>query len=394
MKRTVLHIDLDAFFCAVEELREPLLRGKAFAVGGRPEERGVVASCSYAARALGVHSAMPMSQALRLCPGLIIISHRHGKYAEMSRLVMARLNNLAPLVEQISIDEAFIDISDMREPAAEVARKLQKQILDEVGLPCSVGVAANKLVAKIATETGKKAARTRADNPAPGYPFALTVVPSGEESEFLAPLPVSMLWGVGPKTEKRLAQLGIHTIGQLAALGDAALAGMFGENGRELARHARGQDERPVVTERAAKSISQETTFARDVGDDRALEATLKELSAQVGKNLRREHLAGVTVKLKIRWPDFTTLTRQTTLPAATDLDEAIYTCALELLHKVRTKGLPVRLIGVGMSGLGPPIRQMELWGKASEKAHRLQNALDALQDKYGREVVKRGKSD
>jgi len=391
MHRTILHLDLDAFFCAVEELHDPTLRGKAFAVGGRPDERGVVASCSYAARALGVHSAMPMSQALRLCPGLMIVSHGHGKYGEMSRQVMERLRKLAPLVEQISIDEAFIDISDIREPAAETGRKLQKQILDELGLPCSVGVASNKLVAKIATETGKKAARTRADNPAPGYPFGLTVVPAGSEAAFLAPLPVSMLWGVGPKTEKRLSQSGIHTIGQLAALDESALASMFGENGRELARHARGQDDRPVVIERETKSISQEITFARDVSDDRVLESTLKEMSAQVGKSLRQEHLAGMTVKIKIRWPNFTTLTRQTTLPSATDLDGTIYECALELLHRVRAKGLPVRLIGVGVSNLGPPVRQLELWGKASEKAHRLQDALDTLQDKYGKEVVKKG---
>jgi DNA polymerase-4 len=392
MDRTILHLDLDAFFCAVEELNDPALRGKAFAVGGKPEERGVVASCSYAARALGVHSAMPMSMALRQCPGLIVVSHGHGKYGEMSRLVMERLKNLAPLVEQISIDEAFIDISDIRQPAAETARKLQKQILDELGLPCSVGVASNKLVAKIATETGKKAARTSADNPAPGYPFALTVVPAGSEAEFLAGLPVSMLWGVGPKTEKRLAQLGIRSIGQLAALGEDALADIFGENGRDLARHARGQDERAVVMERVTKSISQETTFARDVRDDKTIETTLRELSAQVGKNLRHEHLAGMTVKIKIRWPDFSTLTRQTTLAAVTDLDDDIYKTALELLHKVRAKGQPVRLIGVGMSSLGPPIRQMELWGQASEKAHRLQSALDELQDKYGPAVVRKGK--
>lgn len=392
MKSVILHIDLDAFFCAVEELDEPGLRGKAFAVGGRPEERGVVASCSYAARALGVHSAMPMSQALRQCPGLIVVSHGHGKYAEMSRRVMERLNNQAPLVEQISIDEAFIDISDIREPAEEIARKLQRQILAEVGLPSSVGVASNKLVAKIATEVGKKAARTRTDSPAPGYPFALTVVPAGSEAVFLAELPVAMLWGVGPKTEKRLAQLGIHLIGQLAVLGETALVDIFGEHGRELARHAQGKDDRAVVTERETKSISQETTFARDISDDQALEATLKELSAQVGKNLRRERLAGMTVKIKIRWPDFTTLTRQTTLATATDLDDAIYQNALELLQKVRSKGQPVRLIGVGMSGLGPPIRQMELWGQASEKAHRLQVALDALEEKYGHGVVKKGK--
>lgn len=391
MFRAILHLDLDAFFCAVEELQSPELRGKAFAVGGRPEERGVVASCSYAARALGVHSAMPMSQALRLCPGLIVVSHSRGRYSELSQQVMERLHNISPrfanqIVEQISIDEAFVDISDMREPVAQIAGKLQKQILDELGLPCSVGVASNKLVAKIATETGKKAAR------GPRYPNALTVVPGGTEAEFLAPLPVSMLWGVGPKTENRLAGLGIRSIGQLAAMGEPALTALFGENGREMARHALGQDERPVLAERVTKSISQETTFARDVRDDKVLETTLKKLAAQVGKNLRHEQLAGTTVKLKLRWPDFTTLTRQMTLPIATNLGDDIYLAARDLLGKVREKGQAVRLIGVGVSNLGPPARQMELWGQENEKARKLREVLDALQEKYGEQMVKKGR--
>ncbi len=414
MTRTILHLDLDAFFCAVEELHNPSLRGKPFAVGGRPEERGVVASCSYAARALGVHSAMPMSQALRLCPNLIIVSRSHGRYGEMSEQVMARLRNLSPLVEQISIDEAFVDISDLcmdskvlsspqgarlsdskRQPAqaVEIARKLQKQIMDEVRLPCSIGIASNKLVAKLATDTGKKAARGSPTGTMGDYPNALTVVPSGSESEFLSPLPVSMLWGVGPKTEARLSGLGIHTIGQLAAMAEPDLLALFGENGREMAQHARGLDDRPVVTEHEIKSISQEVTFARDVRDDKVLESTLKELSAEVGKSLRHDNLAGKTVKLKLRWPDFTTLTRQATLPTPTDQDNEIYATALDLLRKVREKGKPVRLIGVGVSNLGEPVRQMELWGHAeSEKNRKLRAVLDQLQEKYGKNVVKQGK--
>ena len=388
MPRTILHLDLDAFFCAVEELRDPSLRGRPFAVGGRPEERGVVASCSYAARALGVHSAMPMSQALRLCPALIVVPGRHAAYGEISAQVMERLRNLAPLVEQISIDEAFVDISDILQPAAETARKLQKQIADELRLPSSVGVASNKLVAKIATETGKKAAR------GPNSPQALTVVEAGREADFLAPLPVAMLWGVGPKTEKKLAELGIRTIGQLAALGERDLAALFGENGREMARHARGIDERPIVTERETKSISQETTFARDVNDDKKLEATLREQAAEVAKTLRRAGLAGTTVRLKLRWSDFTTLTRQVTLPTPTDQDAEIFAAARALLGKVRERRTPVRLLGVGVSHLGPPARQMELWGQgraSAEKARKVQAALDALQEKYGNEVVKKG---
>ena len=187
--RTILHLDLDAFFCAVEELHDPSLRGKPFAVGGRPEERGVVASCSYAARRFGVRSAMPMSRALRLCPGLLVSSHHRGDYGEMSKKVMQRLCDLSPLVEQISIDEAFVDISDILENPETVARHLQKRVNDELGLPCSVGVAANKLVAKIATEVGKKTAKK--DQP----PNAVTVVPPGTEAAFMEPLPANMLWG-------------------------------------------------------------------------------------------------------------------------------------------------------------------------------------------------------
>jgi DNA polymerase-4 len=304
---------------------------------------------------------------------------------------MDRLHNLAPLVEQISIDEAFVDISDLRESPRETAGKLQKQVLEELNLPCSVGVASNKLVAKIATEVGKKSARSQ-EGSLPGYPCGLTVVPSGSEAAFLSRLPVSMLWGVGPKTEKRLNGLGIHFIGDLVALGEVALVELFGENGRDLARHALGVDNRPVVCEHVAKSVSQENTFVRDVSDDKTLETSLKKLSAEVGRNLRRENLAGTTVKLKLRWTDFTTLTRQITLPAATNLDDEIFHCALELLQRVRVKGQPVRLIGVGVSNLGSPVRQLELWGKESEKARKLREVLDDLQEKYGRKIIDRGR--
>jgi DNA polymerase-4 len=383
---TILHLDLDAFFCAVEELDDAALCGKPFAVGGRPDERGVVASCSYAARAFGVHSAMPMSQALRLCPDLLIVEPHRRRYSELSHQVMARLQAISPLVEQISIDEAFVDLSDLPPPAEPLARRVQQQIWDELHLPCSVGVAANKLVAKIATEVGKKAGR------GPAYPRALTVAPAGQEAAFLAPLPVAMLWGVGPKTEAALADLGLHTIGDLARWPEADLAQRFGKHGHELARHARGLDDRPVVTEHAAKSISQETTFSRDLRDDRQLAVTLKSLAAEVGRSLRREKLAGKTVKLKLRWPDFTTLTRQTTLPAPTDQDEDIYTVALALLQQARTPGRAVRLIGVGVSGLGEAVHQLELWGQAHEKQRKLQAVLDELQDKYGPRVIDKGR--
>jgi DNA polymerase IV len=394
MVRTILHLDLDAFFCSVEELQDASLRGKAFAVGGRPEERGVVASCSYAARRSGVRSAMPMSRALRLCPELLIISHHRGNYSEMSDKVMQRLQELTSLVEQISIDEAFVDISELPGQAEEIARRLQKRVNAELGLPCSIGVATNKLVAKIATEVGKKKSLSGAGaKPKGEAPNAVTVVPAGTEAAFLAPLPAEMLWGVGPKTAARLAGYGIKTIGDLARRPEADLVRWFGENGRDLARRALGVDDSLIVTERAAKSVSQETTFARDVRDDRVLFETLRELSAEVGRHLRQAGIAGTTVRIKLRWPDFTAQTRQVTLPQPTDQDEEIYTIALGLLNKVRSKGKAVRLIGVGVSGLGAPLRQLELWGMESEKHRKLQGVLDELHQKYGAESIRRGKN-
>lgn len=385
MSPTILHLDLDAFFCAVEETRDPNLRGKAFAVGGRPDERGVVASCSYAARQYGVRSAMPMARALRLCPTLIIVSGKHRLYSEISKQVMERLRAITPAIEQISIDEAFLDISELDEPPEEVARKIQARIRDELGLPSSIGIASNKLVAKIATEVGKKAGRGS------GPPFGLTIVPAGEEAAFLAPLPVEMLWGVGPKTAARLAELGIQTIGDIARWPEGELVTLFGENGRDLARHARGEDRRGIETEHEVKSISQETTFARDEYDDRNLEKTLAELASEVGRNLKKSELAGSTIKIKIRWPNFTTLTRQTTLPQSTDDGQQITKVAIDLLRLVRKPGQPVRLIGVGVTGLGPPIRQLGLWDTDSLKSRRLQEAIDELRHKFGDKVIRHG---
>jgi DNA polymerase-4 len=392
MPRRILHIDLDAFYCAVEETRNPALLGKAFAVGGRPEERGVVASCSYAARRNGVRSAMPMGQALRLSPGLIIVPGHHRVYGEVSREVMKRLHDLTAQVEQISIDEAFLDITDIQNDPQRLARGLQARIRDEVRLPCSIGIASNKLVAKIATEVGKALALKRIkDQGLTEPPNAVTLVGFGEEAAFLSPLPADMLWGVGPKTSKRLAELGIHTIGDIARWPESELVQLFGEHGRDLARHAKGIDNRPVVTEHETKSISQEVTFSRDVRDDKVLENTIREQAEGVARQLRKNELAGSTIKLKIRWPDFTTLSRQTTLDHRTDQAEEIAEAALTLMKSVRKANQHVRLIGIGVSGLGAPIRQLELWDAGGEKSRKVQNALDALQEKYGKEVIKRG---
>lgn len=393
MIRKILHLDLDAFFCAVEEQRDPTLRGKAFAVGGRPEERGVVASCSYHARRFGVRSAMPMARAMRLCPGLLVVPARHGVYSQVSRSVMERLSNLTPLVEQISIDEAFLDVSELPEPGEISAKRLQQTIWDDLGLPCSLGVASNKFLAKTANDVGKAAAHHD------GPPSAITMVLPGQEAAFLAPLPVEMLWGVGPKTAERLAELGIRTIGDLARFQEVELRRLFGKAGHEFALRVRGIDDRPIVTTHAVKSISQETTFSKDVVDASILRRTLHSLSESVGKRLRRANLTGATVRLKIRWSDFTTLTRQVTLVDATDQDSQIYSTALRLFEKIWREGQPVRLIGVGVSGLGPPVRQLSLWEHfdehqsttASEKDRRLQTAVDILRDRYGDQIVYRG---
>lgn len=394
MPRIILHIDLDAFYCAVEETHRPELRGQPFAVGGKPQERGVVASCSYAARRMGVRSAMPMGKAVRLCPGLIIVPSRHSLYSEVSGRVMERLHHLTPLVEQISIDEAFLDISQIPEPPETTAQKLQSRIQDELQLPCSIGIASNKMVAKIATEVGKSLAlhEIKAKGEAKP-PNALTVVPFGEETAFLSPLPADMLWGVGPKTSARLTQLGIYKIGDLAKWPEGELIRMFGENGRDLAKHARGIDDRAIVTEHETKSISQEITYSKDVRDDAVLQKTLHEMAVEVGKQLRRNNLAGKTIKLKLRWPNFTTLTRQTTLTNPTDREEEIERAALELLKAARKPFQAVRLIGVGVTGLGQPIRQLGLWDTNSEKEHNLKDAVDKLREKYGQNIIRHGDS-
>ncbi|GAB4428298.1 MAG: DNA polymerase IV [Anaerolineae bacterium] len=387
MVKKVLHLDLDAFFCAVEEQLNPALKGRPFAVGGRPDQRGVVASCSYAARAYGLHSAMPMARAVKLCPPLIIVPSNFKAYRDTSERVMDVLHNLTPLVEQISIDEAFLDVSDLPAPAAVIARNLQADINRRLGLPCSIGVASNKLVAKIANNIGKASADTRAGN----TPNAIKIVPPGQEAAFLAPLPVKELWGVGPKTAEKLAELGLRTIGDVARWPEADLERRFGKHGRDLAQRARGIDHRPVETEHETKSVSQETTFARDITDGPQLEQTLRRLSEQVGRRLRRANLAGNTVRLKIRWADFTTLSRQTTIDHPTNLDAEIYAAILSLFRQVWPPGKRVRLVGVGVSNFAPPTRQLSLWDDHHQADEQLQHTLDQIRAKFGDDAVKRG---
>jgi DNA polymerase IV len=386
MTRKIIHLDLDAFFCAVEQLRKPELQGRPFAVGGRPEERGVVSSCSYAARVFGVRSAMPMKRALQLCPDMIILPADHHEYRKFSRFVMEHLNQLSPVVEQISIDEAFIEISDMPDHPEQFAYRLQHDIRQKFQLPSSLGAATNKLVAKIANDFGKS--RKRSSEP----PNAVTFVPAGDEAAFLAPLPVIALWGVGPKTSLKLAELGIKTIGDLAKWPESELIAIFGKNGREISRHSKGLDESPVLTSHETKSISQETTFAEDTANLKFLLETLRVQSDEVGRRLRAGKLSGKTVKLKIRRFDFHTFTRQVTLTESTDQNDVIYATVEKLFIDCWKQNMPVRLVGVGVSGLSAYTRQLTLWDTATERRHKLQEAIDRLQSRYGKQSIQRGK--
>lgn len=384
VSRKILHIDLDAFFCSAEELLRPELVGKPFAVGGRPDQRGVVASCSYAARQAGVRSAMPMAEALRRCPGLLVVPGRHGYYSELSDQVMGIFANLTPLVEQLSIDEAFLDLTDLPQPPLELARMLQAEVDHKTHLPCSIGAASNKLVAKTATDVSKAAHRGITP------PRAILVVPAGEEAAFMAPLPVKMLYGVGPKTAERLLQLGIRTVGDLAQMPERRLASEFGKFGAEMALRARGIDDSPVSNQHETKSISQEVTFEKDVADEGILRRKLLDLSEQVGYRLRQSGLCGSTVRIKLRWPDFTTLTRQQRLAEPTDQNTIIYETANRLFSGVWQHGKAVRLLGVGVSQLGEPARQLSFWDAGTEKERRLLEALDELRERFGEVAVQR----
>ncbi|MEX2143027.1 MAG: DNA polymerase IV [Anaerolineales bacterium] len=383
--RKILHLDLDAFFCAVEEIRDPSLRGKPFAIGGNPDQRGVVATCSYAARKFGIHSAMPMSRAIRLCPHLLIVRHHFKDYVEYSEQVMDLIASYSPLVQPISIDEAFVDLSHLSEPAEHYARQLQVEISEQFSLPSSLGVATNKLVAKVATNVGKAANRTGS------YPNAIQVVPPGEEGAFLAPLPTDALWGVGPKTAEILAELGIHTIGDIAVYPLRELERHFGQIGGDLHRRAQGIDNSYVHVSHETKSISHEETFARDVNDEKHLRSVIHQQAQAIGRRLHKLELYGSTVKVKLRWPDFTTISRQKTLPKPSDDPMQIEMLALEIFTKNWKVGRKIRLLGVGVSNLGPPSQQLLLWDwnpKDAAKQERLQNAIETLQARYGRSAL------
>jgi len=332
---------------------------------------------------------MPMARARRICPDLIILPPRFREYSRISRIVMEKLHQVSPVVEQVSIDEAFIDISLLPDSVETTAHDLQRKINQDVGLPCSLGVASNKLLAKIANDVGKSTGVSGSP------PNAITIVPPGEEKEFLKPLKVERLWGVGPKTASRLSELGVSTIGELAAISERRLVKLFGKNGHWLYLHAQGIDESPLVTSHEMKSVSSETTFVLDIRDIEILHKTLRDLAEQVGKRLRDQNLSGTTIRIKIRWSDFTTISRQSKLASSIDQDADIYKTAEHLFDGTWESGRAVRLLGVGVSGLEKGIRQLNLWEARSEapdlKARQLQTAIDGLRERYGAGIVRRG---
>lgn len=388
MTRKILHLDLDAFFCSVEELLNPGLKGKVFAVGGRPDGRGVISSCSYAARMLGVRSAMPSRQALEICPNLIFVHSDHHLYGQYSRKVMDILRDTSPIVEQVSVDEAFLDVSDMPQPIRSIAQDLQTRVLKETGLPCSIGCATSKLVAKIANDFGKKQVKTgRA-------PQTITVIEPGDEARFLAPLDIQALWGIGPKTAQFLRSKGINTIGTLAGLNDLEIKQVFGNHGESMRRRAQGIDPSPVQPdEDDPKSISNEITFHEDIDDPDHLLDILRNLSDKVGSRLRKADFAGWVVQIKIRYSDFTTLTRQTSLKECSNLDQDIFDAARELLFNNLIHYRPVRLLGVGVTKLEKPHQQLSLWDDNSNKKQDLTKAVDKLREKFGKDIIKRANS-
>lgn len=375
-------MDLDAFFCAVEELNNPHLKNKAFAVGGDPKTRGVVSSCSYAARQFGVHSAMPMAQALRLCPSLIVISTNHHRYSEYSQAVMAILVNYSALIEKMSIDEAFMDVSDIQLLPGDIAKTIQDEIKKQIGLPTSFGVSVNKLVAKIANDYGKK------QHKGISYPEVITVIKPGMEKSFLAPLPVGRLWGVGEKTQLELKKIGIHTIGELASYDQNLLVNRFGKLGMDLSKHANGLDERPVEPSHERKSLSQELTFSKDVESEVILRKTMLRLCEKIGSHLRHEGLSAYTIKVKYRYKDFSTYTRQITLPEPTNHDIVLLNTGWDLFLRYWNKNNAIRLIGIGVSNFSSHYQQLSLWDSTDKKEVQLFKTIDSLKDKYGKDII------
>ena len=378
--RTILHVDLDAFFAAVEQRDRPELRGKPVIVGGGgPNDRGVVSTASYEARVFGVHSAMPLRTAGRLCPQGIFLPVDGAKYGAASKQVMAVLRRFTPLVEPISIDEAFLDVTGSQRlfgDGEQIGRQVKDEVRAAVDLTISVGVATTKLVAKIASDLRK--------------PDGLVVVEPGTEAAFLAPLEISRLWGVGAKTAAVLKEDSVRTIGDLAALPDDLLTRRFGSMGPTLGQRARGIDADPVSGRDPAKSIGHEHTFDIDTSDPDQIERTLLAMSEGVAGRLRDAGVKASTITVKIRDTTFRTITRQRTLPDATDLTEPIFRTALQLARP-EVRGLRIRLLGVTASGLGER-EQLALFEADDPRRRRVVEAADAVRHRFGERAITRAR--
>jgi DNA polymerase-4 len=387
---------MDAFYASVEQLRRPELRGKPVVVGGAGR-RGVVAAASYEARAFGVRSAMPSLRARTLCPQAVFVAGDHAHYAEVSGRVMAIFRSVTPLVEPLSLDEAFLDVTGafrLHGDGPTIAAEVRRRVLDEEGLTCSVGVAPNKFLAKLATEQAKPSASVR--GPIPGTGVA--VVRPGDERVFLRPLPVGALWGVGPRTLEKLHGLGVRTVGQLERLPLDQLVRAVGEaHGRHLHDLAHAVDPRPVVPDQRAKSISHEETFVEDIDDPRALHTELVRMADAVARRARHDEVTGRTVAIKVRFGDFTTITRSLTLPRPVDSGPSIVRAASRLLDQVDI-ALGVRLFGVGLTNLsegapqqlslddlhrtdGAPAADGAAWSAVTE-------AIDAVRARFGDDAL------
>lgn len=392
VSRTILHVDMDAFYAAVEARERPEIASRPIVVGADPKAgrgRGVVAACNYEARRYGIRSAMPISQAYRRCPDAVFLPVRGALYAEVSDRVMATLERYTDLVEPLSIDEAFLDVTGSRGlfgNGVQIAQQIKEEIRRREGLTASVGVAPNKFLAKLASDLGK--------------PDGLVVVEPGREAEFLHDLPVERLWGVGSKTAPRFHALGLRTLGDVARAPIALLESQFGAaHAAHFHSLARGEDDRPVVPDRERKSVGRETTFEEDVADRDTLRRTLLELTDEVAMRLRRRGIAGHTLTVKLRTADFTTHTRQRTLPTSVATTQAIYPIAKELLGLADPGGQPIRLVGLSVSGLHPrpADEQTSLFGdtqtRRREAQARVAKAVDWIVKKFGPKAIRRGRT-
>lgn len=382
--RAVLHVDMDAFFASVEQLDHPEWRGKPLIVGGEPGKRGVVSTCSYEARRFGVRSAMPSTQAARLCPDAIWVTSRFGRYGEFSRAVRDIFATFTPHVEPTSIDEAYLDVTPAGSGAhpVQIAREIQNAV-DALGLSCSIGVATSKTVAKIASDFEK--------------PHGITVVWPGTEAAFLSPMPVRALPGIGASSAARLKSLGIKTIGELAALDAATAERVMGTWGPDLLDRARGVDRREVCVERDVKSVSNEHTFTVDVREREEVERALAGLVAHVAARLRKKGLSARTFTVKLRYADFSTPTIRRTGDVPTDLADEMLPVALELLRTAWSPGAGLRLLGFGASGFDESCIQLDLFSESQSSAEErprrkaLAAGVDAVKAKFGETAIRKG---